>query len=134
LPGLALPRENALAYGAKHSYLTQWLTASNNQIIILNIIRFRRIFIMRVRDYLSATDLSKKTSATLEALEKGETEKLIILKNNAPKAVLLSMEAYEALEEELEDLRLTALALARSESFEESKAVSHESMMENFGS
>ena len=86
---------------------------------------------MRVRDYLSATDLSKKTSATLEALEKGETEKFIILKNNAPKAVLLSMEAYEALEEELEDLRLTTLALARSESFDESKAMSHESMMEN---
>jgi len=31
---------------------------------------------MRATDYLSATMLSKKTSATLEALEKGETEKL----------------------------------------------------------
>ncbi|MBW1819184.1 MAG: type II toxin-antitoxin system prevent-host-death family antitoxin, partial [Deltaproteobacteria bacterium] len=73
---------------------------------------------MRAKDYLSATALSKKTSATLEALEKGEVEKLIILKNNAPKAVLLSMEAYEAMEEELEDLRLMALALARLETFD----------------
>ena len=50
---------------------------------------------MRATDFLSATALSKKTSATLEALEKGEAEKLIILKNNAPKAILLSIEHYE---------------------------------------
>jgi len=52
---------------------------------------------MRTTDYLSATALSKKTSATLDALDRGEAEKLIILKNNAPKAVLLSMESYEAM-------------------------------------
>jgi len=88
---------------------------------------------MQAEDYLSATALSKKTSATLEALEKGETEKLIILKNNAPKAVLLSIESYEALEEELEDLRLTALALARLHTFHEKDALSHEMMVEKFG-
>jgi antitoxin StbD len=57
----------------------------------------RRCKIMRTTDYLSATALSKKTSATLDALDRGEAEKLIILKNNAPKAVLLSMESYEAM-------------------------------------
>jgi len=88
---------------------------------------------MRAKDYLSATTLSKKTSATLDALERGEMEKLIILKNNAPKAVLLSIESYEAMEEELEDLRLTALALARLESFDEKKALSHDQIMEKFG-
>ncbi len=88
---------------------------------------------MPTKDYLSATMLSKKTSATLESLEKGETEKLIILKNNAPKAVLLSMECYEALEEEMEDLRLTALALARLQTFDPKHAVSHKEMMEKFG-
>jgi antitoxin StbD len=39
---------------------------------------------MQKKDYLSATTLSKKTAATLESLENGESEKLIILKNNAP--------------------------------------------------
>ena len=58
---------------------------------------------------------------------------LIILKNNAPKAVLLSMESYEAMQEEMEDLRLTALAIARLESFEEKKALSHEYIREKFG-
>ena len=87
---------------------------------------------MLTTDYLSATDLSKKTSATLEMLDKGEAEKLIILKNNAPKAVLLSIEAYEALEEEMEDLRLTALALARLETIDQKKLLSHTHMLEKF--
>lgn len=88
---------------------------------------------MHAKDYLSATALSKKTAATLESLEKGEAEKFIILKNNAPKAILMSVEAYEALEEEMEDLRLTALALARLHTFQKKDAVSHETMMEKFG-
>jgi len=88
---------------------------------------------MRATDYLSATDLSKKTSATLDALARGDAEKLIILKNNTPKAVLLSMESYEAMAEEMEDLRLTALALARMESFDEKKALSHDAIKEKFG-
>jgi len=88
---------------------------------------------MRATDFLSATALSKKTSATLDALETGEAEKLIILKNNAPKAVLLSIERYEAMEEEIEDLRLTALALARLETLDEKKVLSHRYIQEKFG-
>jgi len=85
------------------------------------------------KDYLSATALSKKTSATLEAMDKGDTDKLIILKNNAPKAVLMSIDAYESMEEELEDLRLATLALARLESFKPEKALTHTEMIKKFG-
>ena len=88
---------------------------------------------MRGKDYLSATVLSKKTSATLDSLEKGETEKFIILKNNAPKAILMSIDAYEAMEEEIEDLRLATLAFARMKSFKPEEAFSHKEMMVKFG-
>ncbi|OGQ95810.1 MAG: prevent-host-death protein [Deltaproteobacteria bacterium RIFOXYD12_FULL_57_12] len=88
---------------------------------------------MHAKDYLSATDLSKKTAATLDAMEKGESEKLIIMKNNAPKAVLLSIEAYEAMLEEIEDLRLAALAMTRLSSFDPTRALSHQTMLEKFG-
>ncbi len=88
---------------------------------------------MYAKDYLSATTLSKKTAATLELLEKGETERFIILKNNAPKAILLSIDAYEAMEEELDDLRLASLAFARQKSFTPEEALSHKEMMEKFG-
>ncbi len=87
---------------------------------------------MHSTGYLSATALSKKTAATLNLLAKGETEKLIILKNNAPRAILLSIEAYEAMQEEMEDLRLAALAFARLKSFNPEDACSHEKMMEKF--
>jgi antitoxin StbD len=87
---------------------------------------------MHVKNYLSATELSKKTSATLDALEKGESEKLIILRNNSPKAILMSIDAYEAMEEEMEDLRLTALAITRLQSFKPETALSHKKMMDKF--
>ena len=88
---------------------------------------------MYVKNCLSATALSKKTSATLEAMDKGDVDKFLILKNNAPKAVLLSIDAYEAMEEEIEDLRLAALALIRQESFKPEKAHTHKKMMKKFG-
>jgi antitoxin StbD len=88
---------------------------------------------MQTKEYLSATTLSKRTAATLDALEKGDVEKWIILKNNTPKAILMSVDAYEALKEEMEDLRLAALALARLENFKPETALSHDYMMEKFG-
>ncbi len=87
---------------------------------------------MHSEKYLSATDLSKKTAATIDTLEKGLADKLIILRNNAPKAVLLSMDAYEELMEEIEDLRLGALALARAKTFTEEKALSHKQVFGKF--
>jgi antitoxin StbD len=88
---------------------------------------------IHAKEYLSATTLSKKTSATLDSLEKGEAEKFIILRNNAPKAVLLSIDAYEAIAEEMEDLRLAALGFARLKSFKPEEAHSHKEMMRKFG-
>ena len=87
---------------------------------------------IRAKNYLSATALSKKTAATLDMLEKNDFGKFIILKNNTPKAVLLSIDEYEAIQEELEDLRLTALALARLQTFNPEKALPHKKMMEKF--
>jgi antitoxin StbD len=85
------------------------------------------------KNYISATTLSKKTAATLDTLEKGEIEKLIILKNNSPKAILVSIDAYEAMEAEMEGLRLATLALARLQTFKPAEALSHNQIMERFG-
>jgi len=87
---------------------------------------------MRVKECLSATALSKKTALTLDSLSSGESDKFLILKNNQPKAVLLSIEAYEALEEEVEDLRLTTLGLARLLNFDANETISHAEMMRKF--
>ena len=88
---------------------------------------------MRIEDFLSATALSKKTAATLDSLEKGKADKFIILKNNTPKAIMLSIDAYEAMQEEIEDLRLASLGFARLKSLQEHEVISHEEMMGKFG-
>lgn len=87
---------------------------------------------MPSKNYLSSTNLAKHTAATLNSLESGEVDKLIILKNNSPKAILMSLESYETMKEEIEDLRLTALALYRLQMFDPSETISHEEMMEKY--
>ncbi len=87
---------------------------------------------MRIENYLSATQLAKKTADTLNSIETGDTDKLIILKNNSPKAILMSIASYQAMEEEIEDLRLTALALSRIQNFNPREIISHEKMMDKY--
>jgi antitoxin StbD len=87
---------------------------------------------MQIKNYLSSTQLSKKTAATLNSIENGEINKLIILKNNSPKAILMSFESYEAMEEEIEDLRLTSLALSRIQNFNPEETISHKEMMDKY--
>ncbi len=88
--------------------------------------------IIQIKNFLSSTKLAKNTAATLNSIETGDIDKLILLKNNAPKAILMSVECYEAMEEELEDLRLTALALSRLQNFDLSESISHEEMMDKY--
>jgi antitoxin StbD len=88
--------------------------------------------IMSLKNYLSSTQLSKKTAATLNSIENGEIDKFIILKNNSPKAILMSFESYEAMEEEIEDLRLTSLILSRIQNFDPKEIISHKEMMEKY--
>ena len=87
---------------------------------------------MRTENYLSATELSKKTAATLDSLEKSDSGEIIILKNNKAKAILLSIDAYDAMQEEIEDLRLASLAFARLNTFQTNEEISHEEMMKKF--
>ena len=87
---------------------------------------------MLIKNYLSSTNLAKNTAATLNSIEAGNIDKLIILKNNAPKAILMSIDSYEAMEEEIEDLRLTALALSRIQNFDFKKSISHDEMKKKY--
>lgn len=84
---------------------------------------------MRIKNYMSSAELAKHTSATLNSFETGETDRVIILKDNSPKAILMSIDSYESMEEEIEDLRLTALALSRIQTFDLEECISHEEMM-----
>lgn len=67
-------------------------------------------------------------------LAKGKQNKFVVMRNNAPTAVLLPVSAYEALIEEVEDLRIEIVAIKRMRDFDRSKAITHDEMVKKFGS
>jgi len=84
-------------------------------------------------EMLSATDLSKKTSSILTELSERTHDKFVIVRNNQPNAVLLSLGAYESLLEEIEDLQLSKIASERLENFDPATATAHEDMKRKYG-
>lgn len=82
---------------------------------------------------LNSTDLSRKTKEVLDSLAPGRQHKLVVMRDNKPAAVLLSIEEYEAQQDELLDLRVEAIAAVRLSRFDPATAVSHEAILAEFG-
>lgn len=81
---------------------------------------------------LSVTDLVRSAKEVFERLESGEQDKYVVMRNNAPAAVMMPVAAYEALIDEIEDLRIEAVARERLQSFDRKKAIPHTEMMKRF--
>jgi len=81
---------------------------------------------------LSLTDLLRSAKDVFERLESGEQDKYVVMRNNAPAAVMMPVAAYEALIDELEDLRIEAVARERLQTFDRKKAISHAEMTKRF--
>lgn len=62
---------------------------------------------------ISSTDLQKKTRELLDRIASGEHDHFVVMRDNRPAAVMMATGRYEALMEELEDLRIEATARAR---------------------
>lgn len=63
---------------------------------------------------ITATDLQKKTRETLDRISSGADDHLVVMRDNRPAAVMMAASRYEALMEELADLRIEAVARARA--------------------
>ena len=81
---------------------------------------------------VSVTKVSRSAKQIFEMLRRGEQDRFVVLRNNAPAAVMLSVEAFEALMEELEDLRMEAVARRRLRALDSAKTLSHREMMKRF--
>lgn len=90
------------------------------------------MLIERANQMINATDLSRKTKDLLDALARGRKTKLVVMRDNTPAAVLLSIKEYEAQLDELNDLRIEAIARERLAGFDRTQAVSHEAIMTEF--
>ncbi len=71
------------------------------------------MLLKRADQAISSTDLQKKTRELLDRISNGRQDHYVVMRDNRPAAVLMATERYEALIEELEDLRIESVARAR---------------------
>lgn len=62
---------------------------------------------------ITATDLQKKTRELLDRIASGEEDHFVVMRDNRPAAVMMAAARFEAMMDELADLRIDAVARAR---------------------
>jgi len=82
----------------------------------------------RADQAISVTAMVRRFSARLKDISSRATERLVIFKDNQPAAVIINVEAYQEMLDELKDLRVEAAAWERLIGFDQSKAISHDDM------
>jgi antitoxin StbD len=92
-----------------------------------------RALLERSEQAVSVTEVSRSAKTIFDRLSSGKQDKYVVMRNNAPAAVMMPVGVYEALMDELDDLRIEMAARDRLATFDRSKAVSHEEMLERFG-
>ena len=86
----------------------------------------------RAEQAVSATAMVRGFSARLKDVTSGDISHLVIFKDNEAAAVLVGIDAYQALQDELEDLRSELLAIERLASLDNDVTVSLEDMEARF--
>jgi antitoxin StbD len=92
-----------------------------------------RALLERSEQAVSVTEVSRSAKTIFDRLSSGKQDKYVVMRNNAPAAVMMPVGVYEALMDELDDLRIEMTARDRLVTFDRTKAVSHEEMLERFG-
>ena len=81
---------------------------------------------------ISVTEVSRSAKTIFDRLCSGKQEKYVVMRNNAPAAVMMPVGIYEALMDELDELRVELTARGRLRTFDRARAVSHEEMLRRF--
>jgi antitoxin StbD len=82
----------------------------------------------RAEQAASATALVRGFSAKLKEVSSRTTDRLVVFNDNEPAAVLVNVEAYQEMLDELEDLRIEATARERLANFSQHTTISHVDM------
>lgn len=88
--------------------------------------------VRRSNEAISITEVVRSTKNVINKLISGEQDRYVIMKNNSPAAILLNIHTYEALLDELEDLRIEDVVRRRLQDFDASQVLSHKDMLEKF--
>jgi antitoxin StbD len=81
---------------------------------------------------VSVTEVSRSAKIIFDRLSSGEQKKYVVMRNNAPAAVMMPVSVYEALMDELDDLHIQLVVRDRLRSFDEGQAISHDDMVKMF--
>lgn len=87
----------------------------------------------RAEQAVSATTMVRSFSARLKDVTSGDVTHLVIFKDNEPAAVLVGVHTYQALQDELKELRSELLAIDRLRSLDETTTLSLEDVEAQFG-
>lgn len=86
----------------------------------------------RADQAVSVTTMVRSFSARLKEVSSRATDRLVIFKDNEPAAVIVNVDAYQELLDELDDLRVEAAARDRLSTFDKSKAISLSDMQARY--
>ena len=81
---------------------------------------------------LPITEISRSAKRIMDDFQTGEKTKYVVMRNNTPAAVMMSVSHYEDLLHSIEDLHLELLVLQRLTTQKEKISISHEEMMSRF--
>jgi antitoxin StbD len=91
-----------------------------------------RALLERSDQAISVTEVSRSAKTIFDRLSSGEQKKYVVMRNNAPAAVMMPVSVYEALMDELDDLQVELMARDRLRSFVRDRTISHEEMVQRF--
>jgi antitoxin StbD len=86
----------------------------------------------KATEAVSVTDVSREARDIFEKLRSGQRDWFVVRKNSTPTAVILSIRAFEALLDEMDDLRMESVARRRLRSLGHVKTINHSAMMRRF--
>lgn len=87
----------------------------------------------RADQAISVTEVSRAAKPVFDKLASGAQDKYVVLRNNAPAAVILSVAKFQELMDHMVDLEVAAMAQARLQESHPEKAITHADMLRRFG-
>jgi len=90
------------------------------------------MLLFRADQAISSTELQKNTRVLLDRMADGRQDRYVVIRDNRPTAVLLPTAYFEALIDELADLRIEASARERIFTLSSVKPLTHADLLARF--
>lgn len=91
------------------------------------------ILLSRRDQAVSVTEIARSAKKYLDRLISGDQDRYVVMRNNHPAAVLLPVEEFEQIMDELEDLRIEIITAQRlAAKHDDAELIDHEEVLARF--